>query len=170
MIRQDANPVDDPRPPVVMYTLAGCPHCTRARAILTRLAVPFEERAGDGVPRFRALLAERTGGWTVPQIVVRGEPIGGAAELARLERRGVLVALVDGEPFPVARVRRRLSLPRLATTIAAAPFGGRCSPWRHVVELRDRDGRLIERRTLPSMKDAVEAASSAATNLERERP
>jgi len=93
----------------------------------------------------------------VPQVLIRGEPIGGASDLARLERRGVLMARVSGQPFPVARVRRRLSAPRLVAAAATAPFGGRCSPWRHVLELRDRDGRLVEREVLPSAEHAREA-------------
>lgn len=149
--------MDQPAPPVLLYTLAGCIHCVSARRLLRALDIPFEERAGDGVPGFRALLAERTGRRTVPQVLIRDEPIGGASDLARLERRGVLMARVSGQPFPVARVRRRLSAPRLVAAAATAPFGGRCSPWRHVLELRDRDGRLVEREVLPSAEHAREA-------------
>ena len=42
---------------------------------------------------FRELLLERTGGFTVPQILIDGEPIGGYVELWELDRAGGLDAL-----------------------------------------------------------------------------
>jgi glutaredoxin 3 len=130
---------------VVMYTIGGCVHCARARALLQRLDISFEERRLDGVAEFRALLAERTGGWTVPQLVIAGEPIGGASDLARLKRRGVLPARVRGDAFPVAVLRRRPTPGRLLT----APRSARRAAWRQIVEWRDRDGRVVERCALP---------------------
>jgi glutaredoxin len=44
----------------------------------------------DDDPAFRQRLFDLTGGWTVPQIVIDGKPIGGYAELWRLERDGLL--------------------------------------------------------------------------------
>lgn len=128
-----------------MYTIAGCMHCTRARALLQRLEIPFEERRLDDVPEFRGVLAERTGGWTVPQIVIRGEPIGGASDLARLNRRGVLLARVDGDPFPVTVLRRRPAPGRLLVALVTAPRSARRAAWRQVVQWRDRDGRVVAR-------------------------
>ncbi len=132
-------------PPVLMYTLAGCVHCRRTRRLLASLDIAYEERRLDGVAGFRALLAERTGGHTVPQIVIRGEPIGGASELARLQRRGVLPARVRGDAFPIEVRRRRLTPGRLLAAIVRRPRSARRAVWRHVGELRDADGRVIER-------------------------
>lgn len=129
---------------VVMYTIAGCMHCTRARALLQRLEIPFEERRLDDAPEFRGVLAERTGGWTVPQIVIRGEPIGGASDLARLKRRGVLLARVEGDTFPVAVLRRRPAFGRLLVALVSAPRSARRAAWRQVVQWRDRDGCIVE--------------------------
>lgn len=126
--------------PVVMYTIGGCVHCARARALLTRLGIGFEERRLDGDPDFRRVLAERTGGWTVPQVVIGGEPVGGASELARLHRRGVLRARVAGDPFPVAVVRRRRAPGRLLAALVTRPGSARRAAWRETVELRDREG------------------------------
>lgn len=141
--------------PIVMYTIAGCVHCTRARALLQRLDIPFEERRLDDVPEFRGVLAERTGGWTVPQIVIRGEPIGGASDLARLQRRGVLLGRIRGDVFPIAVPRRRLSFGRLLVALMTAPRSARRAVRREIVELRDRDGRVVEQQQATSEKFEV---------------
>ena len=80
-----------------------------------------ETVSGDGIPGFRRRMQELTGGSTVPQIVVDGRPIGGADRLARLDRRGVLAALVVGDPLPVTRVRKR-RLRRAASCWVAEAF------------------------------------------------
>ncbi len=100
-----ASPEDVPR--VVVNVLSGCPHCTRARALLRRRGIEHEVVSGDGQPDFRRKLAAATGGSTVPQIVIDGQPVGGADDLARLDRAGVLEALVTGGTLPVIRARKR---------------------------------------------------------------
>jgi len=78
---------------IQMYTTTWCGYCVRAKALLDRLGLPFEEiRVDDGDPAFRQKLHDMTGGWTVPQIVIDGRPIGGYTELWRLEREGRLAA------------------------------------------------------------------------------
>lgn len=72
-----------------MYTLARCVHCERARRRLRSHGVDFDEIRGDRRPGLRSRLLERTGGLTVPQILIDGEAIGGADELAALDRRRV---------------------------------------------------------------------------------
>jgi glutaredoxin 3 len=76
-----------------MYTTAWCGYCRRAKELLERRRVDFDEISLDGDPAFRDTLHERTGGWTVPQVVVDGRPIGGYRELALLERAGELERL-----------------------------------------------------------------------------
>lgn len=129
---------------VTMYTLSGCPYCVRARRLLARRGIAFEEISGDGVPGFCALLRERTGRWTVPQVLIRGEPIGGSNELAALDRRGVLTARARGLPFPHPVRRRRVAWRRLQEAIASLLSGRGFRPRRYLVELRDRDGRLAD--------------------------
>ena len=140
--------------PVLMYTLAGCIHCQRARRLLASLDIPYDERRLDGVAGFRALLAERTGGWTVPQVVIGGEPVGGASDLARLQRRGVLLARVRGDTFPIEVQRRRLTPGRLLAAILTRPRGARDAAWRQIGELRGADGRVVERPELAAAGDA----------------
>jgi glutaredoxin 3 len=79
---------------VEMYTTAWCGYCVRAKALLQKLGVDYEEIAVDDDPGFRAKLHDLTGGWTVPQILIDGRPIGGYTELWRLEREGRLAELL----------------------------------------------------------------------------
>jgi glutaredoxin 3 len=73
-----------------MYTTNWCGYCVRAKALLEAKGLPYEEINLDREPNFRHRLLELTGGYTVPQIVVDGEPIGGYTELWRLDRTGQL--------------------------------------------------------------------------------
>ncbi len=75
-----------------MYTTRWCGYCVRAKALLTSKGIAFEEIDLDDEPRFRQTLHELTGGWTVPQILIDDEPIGGYTELWRLEKTGQLDA------------------------------------------------------------------------------
>jgi glutaredoxin 3 len=75
---------------VQIYTTGWCGYCTRAKALLQSKGVGFDEIVLDGDPAFRRRLYELTGGWTVPQIVIDGRPVGGYTELHRLDREGRL--------------------------------------------------------------------------------
>ena len=77
-------------PRIEVYTTAWCGYCDRAKALLRERGLAYEEIRVDQDPAFRAKLLDLTGRWTVPQIVVDGEPIGGFTELRDLDRRGVL--------------------------------------------------------------------------------
>ena len=65
----------------------------RAKALLAQRGLDFEEISVADAPHFRAKLQETTGGWTVPQILIDGEPIGGYVELWKLDRAGELEKL-----------------------------------------------------------------------------
>ena len=75
---------------IVVYSTRWCGYCIRAKALLDDKGIPYEEVLLDEEPEFRKRLFELTGGWTVPQVVIDGEPVGGFAELWRLERSGAL--------------------------------------------------------------------------------
>ncbi len=78
---------------IQMYTTAWCGFCVRAKALLKQRGIEFEEIRVDSDPNFRARLQELTGGWTVPQILIDGEAIGGYSELYQLDRAGRLEQL-----------------------------------------------------------------------------
>lgn len=73
-----------------VYTTAWCGYCVRAKNLLEERGLAYNEVRVDSDPLFRAKLEELTGGWTVPQIVVDGQPIGGYMELLALARSGEL--------------------------------------------------------------------------------
>ena len=75
-----------------MYSTRWCGYCVRAKALLDGKGIACEEIFLDDDPRFRAHLHELTGGWTVPQILIDGTPIGGYTELWRLDKSGQLDA------------------------------------------------------------------------------
>jgi glutaredoxin 3 len=75
---------------ITMYTTSWCGYCVRAKILLESLGLPYEEISMDDDPQFRQRLFDLTGGWTVPQIVIDGRPIGGYVELWKLEREGKL--------------------------------------------------------------------------------
>jgi len=78
---------------IQLYTTSWCGYCVRAKALLEQRGIAYEEiRLDDDDPAFRKELFDLTGGWTVPQIVIDGRPIGGYTELWRLDRDGRLAA------------------------------------------------------------------------------
>ncbi len=76
-----------------MYTTRRCGYCIRAKTLLDSRGLPYEEINLDDDPGFRQKLLELTGGWTVPQILIDDEPIGGFTELWRLDKSGELEKL-----------------------------------------------------------------------------
>ena len=73
-----------------LYTTQWCGFCHAAKALLDRKGLPYEEIDIGLDPAFRQRLVELTGRWTVPQIVIDGEAIGGYTELRALDRQGEL--------------------------------------------------------------------------------
>jgi glutaredoxin 3 len=78
---------------IQMYTTAWCGFCVRAKTLLEDRGLEYEEIAMDDDPAFRARLLELTGRWTVPQILIDGDPIGGYSELWQLAHDGRLEGL-----------------------------------------------------------------------------
>jgi len=80
-------------PKITMYTTRWCGYCGRAKALLDSRGLPYEEVNLDDDLHFRRTLNELTGGWTVPQILIDDEPVGGYTELWRLDKSGALARL-----------------------------------------------------------------------------
>ena len=75
---------------ITMYSTTWCGYCIRAKALLDRRGLEYEEIVMDDDPAFRQKLLEMTGRWTVPQIFIDDVPIGGYTELWTLDRDGRL--------------------------------------------------------------------------------
>src|SRR2546421_4165016 len=86
---------------ITIYTMPWCHHCTRAKLRLAARGLSFHEVEMLGVPNHRQRLRELTGGMTYPQILIDGRTIGGALDLNRLDRLGVLAAVMRRDPLPI---------------------------------------------------------------------
>jgi len=96
-------------PRVVMYATDWCPYCSRARQLLSRKGVAFEEIDVEMSPESRAQMRARSGRTSVPQIFIGDTHVGGCDDLHALEARGALDALLSrvahgaaGTPRPVS--------------------------------------------------------------------
>ncbi len=84
-------------PSVQIYTKNVCPFCTRAKALLRKKGVAFEEIDVEGDDARRAWLVEASGQKTVPQIFVDGRSLGGFSDIDALDREGRLDSILRGE-------------------------------------------------------------------------
>ena len=75
---------------VTVYTTDYCPYCVRAKALLDRKGVPYDEVDVSHDDERRAWLVQATGRKTVPQIFIDGRAIGGCDDLYALDRAGEL--------------------------------------------------------------------------------
>ena len=77
--------------PVKIYTTTYCGYCVRAKDLLTRKGVKYEELDVTGDDEMRSKLVEMSGGQrTVPQIFIGDTHVGGYSDLARLDSEGRL--------------------------------------------------------------------------------
>ena len=81
--------------PVTMYTTSWCPYCSRARALLERKGVSFEDIDIDEAPEKRTEMQNRSGRRSVPQIFIGDHHVGGCDDLHALEQAGKLDALLQ---------------------------------------------------------------------------
>jgi glutaredoxin 3 len=79
---------------VVMYATRWCPYCERARQLLARKGISFEEIDIDGSPERKREMVTRSGRTSVPQIFVGSTHVGGCDDLHALEARGGLDPLL----------------------------------------------------------------------------
>ncbi|XQW85385.1 glutaredoxin 3 [Thalassotalea piscium] len=83
---------------VEIYTKVTCGYCMRAKALLEQKNVEFREIKIDGDNALRNEMIERShGGYTVPQIFINNQPIGGCDELFALHGQNKLDALLAGQ-------------------------------------------------------------------------
>ncbi|MDB5982047.1 MAG: glutaredoxin 3 [Pseudomonas sp.] len=80
---------------VIVYSSDWCPYCTRAKQLLQKKGVAFEEIKVDGKPQLRAEMTQKAGRTSVPQIWIGASHVGGCDDLFALERAGKLDALLQ---------------------------------------------------------------------------
>lgn len=81
--------------PIQIYTTQTCPYCLRAKRLLQKKNVPYEEIDVGWDDDARMRLVQRTGRQAVPQIFIGDLDVGGADELNALEARGELDPLLQ---------------------------------------------------------------------------
>ena len=82
-------------PAVVIYSSDWCPYCIRAKQLLGRKGVAYEEIKVDGKPEVRAEMTRKARRTSVPQIWIGSTHVGGCDDLYALERAGKLDALLQ---------------------------------------------------------------------------
>ncbi len=76
---------------VRMYSTAVCPYCNMAERLLKSKGIDeIEKIRVDLEPEQRALMMEKTGRRTVPQIYIGDIHVGGFDDLSALDREGRL--------------------------------------------------------------------------------
>ena len=79
---------------VTLYDTGWCPYCARARQLLARKGAAVEEIDIEAQPEQRAVMMERSGRRTVPQIFIGDRHIGGCDDLHALDAAGGLDPLL----------------------------------------------------------------------------
>ena len=80
---------------VEIYTKGYCPYCIRAKSLLDSKKVEYTEYKIDLQPELRDGMIDRAnGGYTVPQIFINDQHIGGCDEMMALERQQKLDPLL----------------------------------------------------------------------------
>lgn len=79
-----------------IYTRKFCGFCVRAKMLLDEKGVKYVEHSIDGDSDKRNEMIQRAlGRYTVPQIFIDDQPVGGCTELFMLERSGELDAFLS---------------------------------------------------------------------------
>lgn len=81
---------------VKIYSTATCPICDKAKLLLTKWSIPYEEvRVDNSMSGLKEMAKLTDGARTVPQIAIDGKWIGGFSEMTELHMDGELDELVE---------------------------------------------------------------------------
>jgi glutaredoxin 3 len=87
------------QPNIVIYTTRTCPYCVRAKALLDKKNLAYQEISVDGDPAARAKMTLRANGrTTVPQIFFGDTHIGGCDDLYDFDYDGKLDGILADLP------------------------------------------------------------------------
>lgn len=82
-------------PNIIIYSTSHCPYCVRAKELLKRKKASFTEILVDNDDKKREEMIAKTGRYTVPQIFINDQHIGGCDDLYSLESSGKLTELLE---------------------------------------------------------------------------
>ena len=81
---------------VKVYSTGTCPICDKAKNLLTKWNIPYEElRIDQDKDALKEMLLVSSGAKTVPQITIDGKWVGGFSELTELHMDGELDELEE---------------------------------------------------------------------------
>lgn len=82
---------------VEIYTTTFCGYCIAAKRLLKKKGVEFTEyNVGRDAEKRQEMMDRANGGYTVPQIFIGTDHVGGCDELFGLERAGKLDTMLAG--------------------------------------------------------------------------
>jgi glutaredoxin 3 len=85
-------------PKIEIYASRYCPYCMWARQLLNAKGVDYQVHDVDADAALWREMEQRTGGHTVPQIIINDRPVGGYDDLSALDRRRGLDPLLAEDP------------------------------------------------------------------------
>jgi len=81
---------------VKIYSTGTCPICDKAKNLLTKWSIPYEEfRIDENRDALKEMFELTNGARTVPQITIDGKWVGGFSELTELHMDGELDELIQ---------------------------------------------------------------------------
>lgn len=75
---------------VIIYSKVVCPYCVKAKFLLKRKNVQYDEIIVDSQEKMEEMLEKSGGRKTVPQIFIGDRHVGGCDDLYELEENGGL--------------------------------------------------------------------------------
>jgi glutaredoxin 3 len=82
-------------PAVTIYSGPSCPYCTKAKALLQKKNIVYEEfNVKEDSEKLKEMIERSSGRKTIPQIFINGQHIGGCDDLYALNDAGKLDELL----------------------------------------------------------------------------
>jgi len=79
---------------IIVYSTRVCPYCVAAKNLLTSKNLEYQEIMIDQDPKQRAIMMEKSGRTSVPQIFINGTHVGGFDDLSAKVRNNELEDLL----------------------------------------------------------------------------
>lgn len=80
---------------VTIYTTKVCPYCVRAKQLLDRKKIEYQEISAEDEAVREAMIEKAGGRRTVPQIFINNHHVGGCDDLYALDSAGKLDGMLN---------------------------------------------------------------------------